>query len=218
MIVGAIIAACLAPPWLVVRSDGSRAGHNPRLTDRNETFQHKFLRIIKREFFSVLAIRHEKRLATATTKTDKQVALFASYVRRSKLVLLVSAEYHEWRVVRSGWPYAVGLYRAQSNSHLSNSNSALYWLAQMFGGFIMGWTCDLPWFSRPKRALIAWSILFIYGNGVMGGGWVFERLRENNPRAFVHFHSSLYPGGAMLYFFYGMLDSLWQSVSSNSVP
>lgn len=62
MIVGAIIALCLAPPWLVVRSDGSRAGHNPKLAEeRNETFQQKFLRIVKREFFSVLAIRHEKR-------------------------------------------------------------------------------------------------------------------------------------------------------------
>jgi len=62
MIVGAIIALCLAPPWLVVRSDGSRAGHNPKLAEeRNETFQQKFVRIVKREFFSVLAIRHEKR-------------------------------------------------------------------------------------------------------------------------------------------------------------
>jgi hypothetical protein len=62
MIVGAIIALCLAPPWLVVRSDGSRAGHNPKLAEeRNETFRQKFVRIVKREFFSVLAIRHEKR-------------------------------------------------------------------------------------------------------------------------------------------------------------
>jgi hypothetical protein len=62
MIVGAIIALCLAPPWLVVRSDGSRAGHNPKLAEeRDETFRQKFVRIVKREFFSVLAIRHEKR-------------------------------------------------------------------------------------------------------------------------------------------------------------
>jgi hexokinase len=62
MIVGAIIALSLAPPWLVVRSDGSRAGHNPKLAEeRNETLKQNFVRIVKREFFSVLAIRHEKR-------------------------------------------------------------------------------------------------------------------------------------------------------------
>ena len=70
MIVGAIIALCLAPPWLVVRSDGSRAGHNPKLAEeRNETFQQKFVRIVKREFFSVLAIRHEKRYVVRDSRS-----------------------------------------------------------------------------------------------------------------------------------------------------
>jgi len=70
MIVGAIIALCLAPPWLVVRSDGSRAGHNPKLVEeRNETFRQKFVRIVKREFFSVLAIRHEKRYVVRDSRS-----------------------------------------------------------------------------------------------------------------------------------------------------
>ena len=84
----------------------------------------------------------------------------------------------------------------------------------MFGGFIMGWLCDVPWLSRPKRALTAWAVLFIYSNAVMGGGLAFENLREANPPAFIAMHSGQYAGGAMLYFFYGMLDSLWQGVSS----
>ena len=92
-------------------------------------------------------------------------------------------------------------------------NSALYWLAQMFGGFIMGWLCDVPWLSRPKRALVAWAVLFLYSNAVMGGGLAFENLREANPPAFIAMHSGKYAGGAMLYFFYGMMDSLWQGVS-----
>jgi hypothetical protein len=92
-------------------------------------------------------------------------------------------------------------------------NSALYWLAQMFGGFIMGWLCDVPWLSRPKRALVAWAVLFVYSNAAMGGGLAFENLREANPPAFIAMHSGQYAGGAMLYFFYGMLDSLWQGVS-----
>ena len=78
----------------------------------------------------------------------------------------------------------------------------------------MGWLCDVPWLSRPKRALTAWAVLFIYSNAVMGGGLAFENLREANPPAFIAMHSGQYAGGAMLYFFYGMLDSLWQGVSS----
>ena len=92
-------------------------------------------------------------------------------------------------------------------------NSALYWMAQMFGAFMMGGVCDMPWFSRPKRAIIAWTFLFVFGNAVMGGGLAFENLRETNPTDFIKFHSKQYAGGAILYFFYGMFDSLWQSVS-----
>lgn len=95
-------------------------------------------------------------------------------------------------------------------------NSALYWLAQMFGGFIMGWLCDVPWLSRPRRALVAWAVLFVYSYAVMGGGLAFENLREKNPPAFIAMHSGKYAGGAMLYFFYGMLDSLWQGVSETA--
>ena len=77
----------------------------------------------------------------------------------------------------------------------------------------MGWLCDVPWLSRPKRALVAWAVLFVYSNAVMGGGLAFENLREANPPAFIAMHSGQYAGGAMLYFFYGMMDSLWQGVS-----
>jgi hypothetical protein len=65
----------------------------------------------------------------------------------------------------------------------------------------MRWTCHLPWFSRPTRALITWTLLFLYGNGVMGGGFAFERLRERTSAGFVHSHSNINPPGAMLYFF-----------------
>jgi len=81
----------------------------------------------------------------------------------------------------------------------------------------MGWLCDVPWLSRPKRALVAWAVLFVYSNAVMGGGLAFENLREANPPAFIAFHSGKYAGGAMLYFFYGMLDSLWQGVSRSNL-
>jgi hypothetical protein len=63
MIVGGILACFLAPPWLVVRSDGSKAGHNPKLNDHKESAFAAFVRVAKREVLSILALRHEKRCA-----------------------------------------------------------------------------------------------------------------------------------------------------------
>jgi hypothetical protein len=48
---------------------------------------------------------------------------------------------------------------------------------------------------------------------VMGGGLAFENLREAHPADWIVFQSSEYAGPAVLYFFYGMLDALWQGVS-----
>ena len=92
-------------------------------------------------------------------------------------------------------------------------NSSLYWMAQMFGAFIMGGICDMPWFSRPKRAIIAWVFVFVTGNAIMGAGLAFENERERNPPQWIVFQSKEYAPGAVLYFFYGMYDSFWQSVS-----
>lgn len=63
MLVGSVLSWCLVSPWKVYRSDGSRAGHDPKLNvvAVNETLAQKFVRVAKREVLSILAIRHEKR-------------------------------------------------------------------------------------------------------------------------------------------------------------
>lgn len=189
MIFGSILGLCLTPPWKVYRSDGSVAGHNPHLNDySHESLGQKFVRIVKRECLSIAAIRHEKRVF-ALIPMFFAANWFYSY---------------QQNIVNGGSFDLDG--RAL--------NSALYWMAQMLGAFIMGYVCDMPWFSRPKRALIAWSFLFIFGNVVMGGGLAFELVRERNPKNWIVFHTSEYAGGAILYFCYGFFDSLWQTVSA----
>lgn len=42
-------------------------------------------------------------------------------------------------------------------------NGALYWIAQMAGGLIIGMILDLPFLSRPNRARAGWAFLFITG-------------------------------------------------------
>ncbi|RSH93071.1 hypothetical protein EHS25_007424 [Saitozyma podzolica] len=187
MIVGAILSCLLAPPWLVVRSDGSRAGHNPKLNKHDESAGNKFLRVAKREALSVLALRHEKRV-----------------------IFLIPMFF------AANWFYSYQQNIMNGTSFDLDGrtlNSALYWAAQMIGGFLIGAVCDFPWLSRPKRALLAWAFVFVFGNAVMGGGLAFENLREAHPADWIVFQSSEYAGPAVLYFFYGMLDALWQGLS-----
>jgi hypothetical protein len=63
MLFGSLLSLMLVPPWKVVRSDGSFAGHKPALNQHyHESTSQKFVRIVKREVLSVLSLRHEKRL------------------------------------------------------------------------------------------------------------------------------------------------------------
>ncbi len=44
----------------------------------------------------------------------------------------------------------------------------------MFGGVIIGVILDIPWLTRPRRALIGWIFVFVTGMAIMGGGLAFE--------------------------------------------
>ncbi|ORY24451.1 hypothetical protein BCR39DRAFT_581746 [Naematelia encephala] len=167
MLVGAILSLCLASPWKVVRSDGSRAGHDPKLLGLNETFAQKVFFLIPMFFAANWFYSYQQNVVNGTSFDLDGREL----------------------------------------------NSALYWGAQMFGGFAIGAVCDMPRLTRPKRALAAWIFVFVFGNAVMGGGLAFENLREKNPEDWIKFHTGAYAGPAILYFFYGMLDALWQGLS-----
>ena len=42
-------------------------------------------------------------------------------------------------------------------------NGALYWIAQMLGGLIIGFLLDVPFLNRPNRARVGWAFLIITG-------------------------------------------------------
>jgi hypothetical protein len=44
----------------------------------------------------------------------------------------------------------------------------------MVGGVIIGFLLDMPWLTRPRRALVGWIFVFVTGNIIMGGGLAFE--------------------------------------------
>ncbi|EXF77732.1 hypothetical protein CFIO01_03053 [Colletotrichum fioriniae PJ7] len=108
-------------------------------------------------------------------------------------------------------------------------NGALYWLAQMLGGLLIGLLLDLPTLDRPGRARLGWAVLFVTGMAIWGGGYRFQRWQDAR-RARGHVQDVDYaqgvPGSAdgadggattsaagpmVLYVLYGAYDSLWQS-------
>ncbi|PFH63264.1 hypothetical protein XA68_15898 [Ophiocordyceps unilateralis] len=102
------------------------------------------------------------------------------------------------------------------NIHTRSLNGAFYWLSQMVGGLFIGLVLDLSCLGRRGRARLGWSIAFVLGLVIWGGGYKFqvwqnERLARNQ-RQDVDFRDSALAAGPMaLYAFYGAYDALWQA-------
>lgn len=102
------------------------------------------------------------------------------------------------------------------NLRTRSLNSALYWIAQMFGGLLMGYILDIKRINRRTRAQIGWTILFVTGMVIWGGGYKFQIWADNRQ---LHQHlkqdidfkkGSIFLGPMFLYFFYGVYDAFWQ--------
>ncbi|KAL2820298.1 major facilitator superfamily domain-containing protein [Aspergillus granulosus] len=100
------------------------------------------------------------------------------------------------------------------NLRTRSLNGALYWIAQMLGGLLMGLTLDFERFDRRLRAIIGWAILFITGMAIWGGGYAFQKQIDGGQAAALKMDykdGSKYLGPMFLYFFYGAYDSFWQA-------
>ncbi|GAP89459.1 putative major facilitator superfamily general substrate transporter [Rosellinia necatrix] len=101
------------------------------------------------------------------------------------------------------------------NIRTRSLNGALYWIAQMLGGLIIGLLLDMPWFRRSIRARIGWAVLVVAGTTIWGGGYAFQ-LWENKRIAagliqdIDYTQGNISTGPIILYIFYGGYDALWQ--------
>lgn len=103
---------------------------------------------------------------------------------------------------------------ARFNVRTRSLNSLLYWLSQMVGAILLGLVMDSPRFTRPTRAKIGWSALFVISLVVWGGGLKFQLgvTRENvTDLDLIDFHDGAYIGPMFLYMFYGVFDAVFQS-------
>ncbi|EZF34075.1 UNC93-like protein [Trichophyton mentagrophytes] len=95
-------------------------------------------------------------------------------------------------------------------------NSAIYWMAQMFGGLFMGYLLDFAYFNRRQRAWLGWATLLVTGMVIWGGGLAFQRWEDerlaNGMKQDIDYarDAKIATGPIWLYFFYGAYDALWQ--------
>ena len=94
-------------------------------------------------------------------------------------------------------------------------NGALYWIAQMVGGLLIGVILDLPFLSRPMRARVGWVVLLTTGMAIWGGGYAFQKWQDRRLAAgfkqdIDYTQGSVSTGPIFLYIFYGAYDALWQ--------
>ena len=106
------------------------------------------------------------------------------------------------------------------NIRTRSLNSALYWMAQMLGGLLIGFVMDLPFYSLPRhtRAKIGWTLLFVTGMGIWGGGYAFQKWQDRRLAAGLkqdvdYTQGGISTGPIFLYIFYGCYDALWQGFS-----
>ena len=97
-------------------------------------------------------------------------------------------------------------------------NGALYWIAQMVGGLVIGVILDLPFLSRPMRARVGWAFVFATGMAIWGGGFAFQKWQNRRIAAGLeqdidYTQGSTSTGPIFLYIFYGAYDALWQGFS-----
>jgi MFS family permease len=102
------------------------------------------------------------------------------------------------------------------NIRTRSLNGALYWIAQMLGGLVMGLILDLPSLERPQRARLAWFFLFITGMAIWGGGYAFQkwanvRVAAGLKQDIDFSEGRISTGPIFLYIFYGAYDAFWQS-------
>jgi len=140
--------------------------------------------------------------------------------------------YGMWTTVRSD-PYIVLLfpffwasnwfYTYQQNCYnlfMFNTRSRAftglwYWLAQIIGALAFGFFLDNPRLSRKKRAVWGLVALFFVINAIWGGG-VKALMRTKRPKdptdtIAMDVFDRDFTWYCLLYFFYGMLDALWQT-------
>ncbi|XP_021858677.2 UNC93-like protein 1 [Spinacia oleracea] len=94
-------------------------------------------------------------------------------------------------------------------------NNVFYWGAQMLGSVGIGYLMDFSFQSRRKRGFLGILVVGLLGTAIWGGGLANQlRYSRNHVPEKLDFKDSgaAYAGPFLLYFSYGLLDAMFQSM------
>lgn len=94
-------------------------------------------------------------------------------------------------------------------------NNVFYWAAQMIGSVFIGYIMDFSFKSRRTRGLFGVGVVAVLGTAIWGGGLANQLgyRRESPPSRLLDFKDGAdFAGPFVLYFSYGFLDAMFQSM------
>ncbi|XP_068635413.1 UNC93-like protein 1 [Aristolochia californica] len=94
-------------------------------------------------------------------------------------------------------------------------NNVFYWGAQMIGSVAIGYVLDFSFKSRRTRGIVGIIAVAVLGTAIWGGGLAFQLnyTHDDLPKKLDFKKSgSEYAGPFVLYFCYGLLDAMFQSL------
>lgn len=94
-------------------------------------------------------------------------------------------------------------------------NNVFYWGAQMLGSVGIGYVMDFSFQSRRTRGLVGIGIVALFGTAIWGGGLASQlNYSHDDPPKRLDFKTSGndFAGPFVLYFSYGLLDAMFQSM------
>ncbi|KAK4792725.1 hypothetical protein SAY86_023160 [Trapa natans] len=94
-------------------------------------------------------------------------------------------------------------------------NNVFYWGAQMLGSVGIGYILDFSFSSRRTRGFVGIGVVAILGTAIWGGGLANQvKYSHNNLPEKLDFKDSgsAFAGPFVLYFSYGLLDAMFQSM------
>ncbi|KAG9455380.1 hypothetical protein H6P81_008284 [Aristolochia fimbriata] len=95
-------------------------------------------------------------------------------------------------------------------------NNVFYWGAQMIGSVVIGYLLDFSFKSRRTRGIAGISVVAVLGTAIWGGGLAnqLNYSYHDPPSEKLDFKKSGtdYAGPFVLYFSYGLLDAMFQSL------
>ncbi|KAE8684769.1 UNC93-like protein 1 [Hibiscus syriacus] len=144
--------------------------------------------------------------SSVATEATEVLKLFANW----KMLLIVPAAW------ASNFFYSYQFNNVNGllfNLRTRGLNNVFYWGAQMLGSVGIGYILDFSFRSRRMRGFIGIGVVALVGSAIWGGGLANQLpySHDDLPKK-LDFRDSAFAGPFVLYFSYGLLDAMFQSM------